>query len=579
MMLLSKRSSVSILLLLVIILPLSACAQDTMQTALQIPSKTSMTPSEIESEIANEEGNRTEEAVQLEPKNYDSLIFSALQVGKIDNIRFEDTSGLITFYEQSNFRPVWASGTFNKTGIIKDILPVLENSWTHGLNPDQYHIKTIRQHLETANSGDDYEALDLIVSDALARYGRDMSGMRVNPSVIGQRGEYWRKPLSAKAVLTYIEEAQNKVDALENLAPRGTLYKTLQQELTRLYKEEADHKKREPLKISHNLKPGEKDEAILPLRRRMGFETDPANPAHFTYDDELAASVMAFQRAHGVAQDGIVGPQTVALMNLSNEQKLKQVLANLERLRWITQNKPDRYVMVNVPSATLWAMENGQTVMEMPVVVGRQDRPTNIFTTEISGIRFNPTWTVPPTIKKDDYLPKLRKNPYYLSDRGIEIKEGSRTIDPGTINWKKKDWAEVNAMRMVQGSSASNPLGRVRVLMDNPFNIYLHDTPSKSYFQKADRALSSGCVRMERPVEFADFILKDKADWSQTKRDEILKSGKMKEIYIANKVPVYIMYQTVWMAENDRLIYGADLYQHDEKLIAELEKIGDIPPI
>lgn len=263
-------------------------------------------------------------------------------------------------------------------------------------------------------------------------------------------------------------------------------------------------------------------------------------------------------------------------MNLSNKKKLKQVLTNLERLRWVEQNKPNRYIMVNVPSATLWAVEGGEVKIEMPVVVGRPDRATNIFTTQVDGIRFNPTWTVPPTIKKDDYLPKLRKNPYYLSDRGIEIMKGNKTIDPGLIDWKNKTWSEVNAMRMVKGSGANNPLGVVRFLMNNPFNIYLHDTPNKKYFSRADRALSSGCVRLERPVELADFVLKNKEGWTQEKRKEILKAGKMRDIYMKEELPVYILYQTVWLGDNNQIIYGADIYGHDDTLMKALKEIDGI---
>ena len=253
------------------------------------------------------------------------------------------------------------------------------------------------------------------MSDALVRFGRDLSAMRVAPKAIGQKSRYWRQPLRAIDVLDFVSNHDDYASAMQSMAPQGKLYRKLQEELLRLYDTSQNNVKYKKVKIDRALVPGTTDKAILSVRRRMGFETNSKLDEHRYYDDELAAAVMSFQRAHGLKQDGIVGRQTVNLMNMTHEQKIKQVLANLQRLRWVTQNKPDRYIMVNVPSATLWAVENGDVKMEMPVVVGRTDRPTIIFSTQVDGIRFNPTWTVPPTIKKDDYLPQLRKDPYYLS--------------------------------------------------------------------------------------------------------------------------------------------------------------------
>jgi len=281
---------------------------------------------------------------------------------------------------------------------------------------------------------------------------------------------------------------------------------------------------------------------------------------------------MAFQRSQGLKADGIIGPHTVKLMNISNEEKINQILVNLERLRWIEPNKPTRYVMVNIPSATLWAVENETVKLQMPVVVGRKKRPTKSFTTTITGIRFNPTWTVPPTIKRDDYLPKLREDPYYLSDRGIELMDGVMTVDPGTIDWQEASWSDVNRMRMVQGSGSNNPLGHVRVIMNNPYGIYLHDTPDKGYFNRATRAISSGCVRMADAHAFADFVLSPNQGWSAEKRQKILSSGQQQEVRASQPLPVYLGYQTIWLGDDGQLIYGRDLYGEDQRLFKLLTR-------
>jgi murein L,D-transpeptidase YcbB/YkuD len=530
-------------------------------------------------QVSNFKGAAVEETLQAESSLLvQTGITAALQAGHLGDVKFFDAPGMKAFYEAQNFSPIWVkqSSFFGrKTKTVEAILGVFEESWTHGLNPNHYHIDVIREMMSDLKNID-YFQLDLIVSDALIRYGRDMSAMRVDPKSIGQRSRYWRKALRGIDILDFLVEHDDVETALQSIAPQGALYKKLQDELVQLYNDGKDQEKQKKIVIKDIIRPGAKGKTVLAIRERMGFYADESFDGASYYDDSLVSAVMAFQHQHGLRPDGIVGRQTAKLMNITREDKIDQILVNLERLRWVEQNKPSRYIMVNVPSATLWAVEDGEVVMEMPVVVGRPKRPTNIFSTKVTGIRYNPTWTVPPTIKRDDYLPKLKSDPYYLSDRGIELMDGGQTIDPGTIDWNNKTWAEVNAMRMVQGAGTTNPLGRVRFLMNNPFNIYLHDTTTKSYFKRANRALSSGCIRLQQPIELADFVLKPNEKWSTEKRDAILKKGKMREIYATEPLPVYILYQTVWLGARDQIVYGADIYNHDRKLLKELLKIDGI---
>jgi murein L,D-transpeptidase YcbB/YkuD len=499
----------------------------------------------------------------------------ALQVGHVRDFKFQDTSSLQNFYQKRDFKTAWI-----KTGSLRqekanDILDVLEKAWQHGLNPANYRVDDMRRLLNKMKSNDDNFELDLALSDALVRYGRDMTGMRVKPSAIGQKSKYWRKPLSGKSILNHVADSKDLRAALYGLEPQGRLYRSLQAELQKLMNAPQEEHKT-VIQIDGIIRPGTQAKSVLAIRERMGLNPDNAPRGAYTYDDDLAAAVMAFQKERGLKADGLIGPQTVNSMNLRRKDRINKILVNLERLRWMEPDRPDRYVMVNVPSAMLWAVANNKVALEMPVVVGRKKRPTKIFTTKISGIRFNPTWTVPPTIKRDDYLPKLRKDPYYLSDRGIDLMKNGRVVDPGFIDWGNKTWGEVNAMRMVQGSGSRNPLGRVRVLMYNPYNIYLHDTPSKSFFGRADRALSSGCVRMSKPQEFADFVLAQNKNWSSAKKDQIMKRGRTRDIAADNPIPVYIVYQTVWLGDRDEIVYGHDLYGEDRILLKELQKIDGI---
>lgn len=496
-------------------------------------------------------------------------ITQALENPKLGEVSLIDRPGMKAFYEARGFEAAWVEGGLFTSRKAESIVAVLEESWRHGLNPLKYHTEKLRPALENAKGIDRYE-LDLLLSDALVRYGRDLTGMRVNPKAIGQRSKYWRQPLRGIDILDYVAKSSNVRDALDQLAPQGKLYKSLQKELVTLYNTNETFD-RKPVYLKGVLRPGRASNAVRQIRERMGFNPEYAPQGINVYDDDLAQAVMAFQKAHGLKPDGIIGPQTVNLMNITREDKINQVLVNLERLRWVEPDKPSRYVMVNVPSARLWAVADNDVKLEMPVVVGRKKRPTNIFSTKVTGIRLNPTWTVPPTIKKDDYLPKLRQDPYYLSDRGIELMNGAMTVDPGTVDWTNATWTDVNQMRMVQGSGRRNPLGLVRALMNNPYNIYLHDTPSKSLFNLENRALSSGCVRMKDAEAFADFVLEPNKNWSQERKERLFARGKQIDIIAEQPLPVYILYQTVWLGEKGQLVYGHDIYGHDQTLFDALK--------
>lgn len=507
----------------------------------------------------------------------EASMIQAFEAGRLEELKLRDEEALKRFYEARNYAPAWLATGFLTERKADKILEVLENSWRHGLNPTSYRVSEIKALMD--QGGDDMaHQLDLILSDALVRYGRDLSGMRVDPRAIGQRAKYWRQPLAPLDILNHVATHTNTQEALKGLAPAGDLYERLQSELVTLYKTNPDSAEFKAISVNGLLKPGMSNKAVLSVRERLGYDSNFAPQGAYFYDDELASSVMAFQRAQGVKPDGIIGPQTIKLMNITRDDRIHQILVNLERLRWVEPNKPERYVMVNVPSATLWAVSNNKVELEMPVVVGRPERATNIFTTQITGIRFNPRWTVPPTIKRDDYLPKLRKDPYYLSDRGIELVDrDNMTVDPGLIDWQEKTWSEVNQMRMVQGSGSQNPLGLVRVIMENPFNIYLHDTPTKSYFKRTNRALSSGCVRMSEPQKLADFVLAPNDNWSQERKDQIMAAGKERNISAQKPLPVYILYQTVWLGDQGQIVYGQDIYDQDNKLLKELKKVDGLP--
>lgn len=499
-------------------------------------------------------------------------LIQALNSNVVEGKRLRDIEGMREFYKESGFTPLWLTRDGQPDDTAATALKSLEVSWTHGLNPLTYHVELIRGVLEQKRSMTPYD-FEMLLSDAVIRYGRDLTGMRVTPASVGQSSHYWQPPMRGHDILVWVAKNRGDVKgALEKLAPQGRLYQKLRRNLVHTLSE-TDGQSRPPVRINGLLKPGQYHDAVPVIRSYLGVSTIPPEGAAY-YDDGLAQRVMAYQDEHGMAADGIIGPSTQKILNLSRMDKINQLVANLERQRWMDRVKPDKYVMVNIPSATLWAVENGRTAIQMKVIVGKETRPTNSFKTTINGVRFNPTWTVPPTIKREDYLPKLAEDPEYLSKRGIDIIYDGKTVDPTTVDWATLPWEQARNLTMRQSGGPTNPLGRIRILMPNNYNIYLHDTNDRTVFARNMRTLSSGCIRIEKPEQLANFILSENENWSDQKMQELLDAGKMRDIAAQDKIPVYLVYNTVWEKSGGRLVYGYDLYGQDDQLMGVIRQIN-----
>ncbi len=502
--------------------------------------------------------------------------------GRIQGVRLGDPAALRQFYDSRENVSFWldSKGELNERARV--LVSALEESWTHGLNPARYHPDEITALLE-ARFFRKSDQIDILLSDAFVKYAQDLSGMRVDPEVVKQRAEFWRAAPDASSLLS---EALAKKDAfasyLRDFAPQDKLYQRLRGELVDLVSQGPEpYLDVLPITFSgYMVFPGNVHKDIRKLRVRFGVSDDPSS-GNVTYDEDLVARVMALQKANRLEPDGVIGEKTLQVINTTRETKIRQVVANLERLRWLERDKPARYVLVNLPSQRLWAIENGRVSLEMDVIVGKTWRPSRSFVTEIRGVRVNPDWTVPPTIKSVDMVNKMKKDPNYLTEKGIRILKGygrnAESIDPASIDWHTVGWRTLNGLRMVMDPGPENPLGRIRLLMPNRYNMYLHDTDKPEYFEKPDRTLSSGCIRMSKPVEMAHFVMKGTEDWSDARLQELLGAGEKTDLRAHARLPVYITYLTMWLDEKGQLVYGIDIYKRDPKLVEALRQAGNVP--
>lgn len=498
--------------------------------------------------------------------------------GALGGHKLSDKAAIKAFYESRDYKPYWTDSRRNLER-TRAVAALLQDSWTQGLNPDEYHVDEISALL---NSDDrDEDRLEMLMTDAVGRYGRDMSGMRVSAAAANETAKYWRQPLAYGEILSRISQTENPEGVLEDLTPKGAFYNRLREELITLNRERSQYDSILPIRLTgKSFYPGDRSGDVPALRTRLGVTYDPDNGSENFYDDKTASAVMNFQREHGLDADGVIGSKTLSLLNRGTREQIEQVIANMERLRWMDDKKPERYILVNIPSQRLWAVEDGEVVHEMDVIVGKPERQTKAFKAEVQGIRFNPKWNVPMGIKVKDFLPKLREDPNYLAQKGIEIYQGSgsarRTIDGTEIDWANMSRADMGKLTMVQQQGANNALGRIRVLMPNDYDIYLHDTNAPEYFGKAKRTLSSGCVRMSHPEDIARFVLSHNEGWSDEKMEKVLNRGATAEVMAQQPFPVYIVYQTMWLDADGRLVYGDDVYKRDRRLLKVLADAGSL---
>ena len=306
------------------------------------------------------------------------------------------------------------------------------------------------------------------------------------------------------------------------------------------------------------------DEALTPVETVAG-ETVAVDS--LLYTDELAAAVKAFQQDHYLEDDGIVGPATLRELNITPEQRLMQVRVNLERLRWLDKLLEPTMLVVDIAGARLLYFRDGDIVWRTRTQVGTVRRQTPLLKSRITHLTINPTWTVPPTILREDKLPAIRRDIGYLARSNMSVLDyNGNVLDPYSVNWQSP-----SGIMLRQGPGPSNALGLVAIRFANPFTVYLHDTPSQHLFGRATRTVSSGCVRVEDAQRLVDHLLFAATAQERQRIEQIQASGKTRNVNLPQPVPVLLAYWTVEVDMDNRLRFRSDNYEHDAKVAAALQ--------
>jgi murein L,D-transpeptidase YcbB/YkuD len=452
----------------------------------------------------------------------------------------------------------------------QSLLTALAASDLEGLNPRDYNVEALT-NLPPLNelAGEARVDADLDLTDALLRYIYHLRFGKVNPAIYDPTWNFPRRVrnIDPIAALSEMFGTNDFAEALASYSPKSPLYRGLKAQLAR-YRAIAASGGWPLVDTKSVLKPGATDPSVRVLRQRLareGFVV--SDPESSSYDAPLEEVVRQFQRQNGLGDDGVIGARTLSALNTTPEARVDQIRVNLERLRWIEGARTSRFLAINIAGFEAHLIEDGRSVWSARVVVGMSYRRTPVFVADMKYVVFNPDWTVPPTILRDDVLPALKKDPAYLTQKHMEVidRNGS-PIDPATIDWRRYPASPFPYMiRQVPGPW--NVLGRVKFMFPNPNFVFLHDTPSRQLFEKPERTFSSGCIRIERPFELVQLLL---PDWDAERVDEVLWRGAQTTVRLPQPVPVLVVYLTSLALQDGTVRFYRDIYQRDGSVLTAL---------
>ena len=445
-------------------------------------------------------------------------------------------------------------------------LEFIADAASHGLNPNDYHHDLLQQ-LEPELNESDAHLFDLILSDGLLKLIRDMSVGRLDPGVVDPKWSIPRASFNATAFLQHALSTNNFKASLSSLIPVSQQYLQLKAAAER-YQHHIKLGGWQKIPATPTLRIGDEHINISAIRDRLSFDDASINRTRPSkrnyYDKELEQVIKQFQRRHSLDADGIIGPATLRAMNVSAIERLQQININLERLRWLPNDLGDRYIMVNLANYRLTAIEDDQVKLNMRVIVGKTKRSTPSFSSQMTHIVLNPKWYVPNKLARKDLLPRQQASSGYFERYNFRVfnyEDGIKTeINPNSVDWKALSEHDF-PYSLVQDPGKKNALGQLKFILPNPWKIYLHDTPSKSLFNKNQRNFSSGCIRVEDPLALAGFSLG--RNNMQHPLLDIISSNENYSAKLEQPLSVYAIYATVWLNENE-VMFSPDSYQRDQ---------------
>lgn len=496
---------------------------------------------------------------------------------EVDNENLLRDKELHLFYVNRFYDPAWfIRNSFSNNGF--DLLNYIRQVGQQGLQPNDYHLYLIEEYFKkvlssTAPDTTDMIKLDVLLTDAFLLLGSHLYYGKVDPENEGANWKMQRKDPELRLDLK-LEEAlmENEVEhELNMLAPGYRSYWMMKEELAFFLK--LDEQLWPVIFSDKAVKPGDSSQIVPKIRERLiKLRYKLSDSVSIIIDNELEEQLKMFQNDWGLNADGVLGKTTLEYLNCLPLKLMGQLKVNMERFRWLPPQMTRKHIIVNIANFKLDLIVGADTLISMRAVVGQETKRTPVFNESMTYIVFSPAWTVPNTILKEEVIPQLLKGPAYLTKKNMKLFRN----DGSELAYSDVDWStisESNFPYMVrQDPGPGNALGRVKFMFPNNYNVYIHDTPSKSFFARDARAVSHGCIRVEDPFDLAVLLLSDEPEWTPDNIRTAMQQPKEQTVLLKVPVDVMVIYLTAWTDGKDRIQFRNDVYKSDEKVLVALNQ-------
>lgn len=501
-------------------------------------------------------------------------------------------SVLLTFYSERAFLPGWSSAQ-QPTCKARELQYLIRQAGFDGLVPEDYHLESLTTLFDKDMEGSslserELALLDILLSDAFLMYAHHLYKGKVHPEHLNGIWDIQTKQ-TEPSVLGRLNRAlsgNHVKEELLSLRPKLLIYERMRLSMKKFHGMEKTYEDKNwmPLSIEESLEVNQRNEQVSRIREKLILWKDLASYPVIAekrdfYDSTMAEGVKKFQVRNGLQPDGVLGRATLEALNQRPQQLMDKLAVNMERLRWLPDTTLHEFILVNIANYSLDLIRDRDTLLHSNVIVGKSYRKTPVFNAIMSYLVFSPTWTLPPTILKNDVLPAIRKNIHYLAQKNMRvINHSGQEINPNSVDWQQIN-GENFPYLIRQNPGPQNSLGMVKFMFPNTYSVYIHDTPSRELFYREDRALSSGCIRIQKPFELAQLLLNDQPLWSDERIRSAMKQKTEQIVRLNRKIPVIILYLTFWTDSNNRETIRRDIYDRDIELLKLLRApltIGDV---
>jgi L,D-transpeptidase YcbB len=506
---------------------------------------------------------------------------------RIGGEKFHSIEYVSNLYAKNDYKPFWT-----EPGYVENAINGIKGSFEDGLQPEDYHLEAIlslQSEIATMKSDkvgkvvkvvevvevEKMAELDLLLTDGVIFYADHLLYGKIDPVDLFPTWNFGFAPIPDLNASTFSEYITNHEipSRLRNLRPDMPMYDTLLAILAR-YRDIAANGGWQAVLAGGKIEPGDKDSRISAIRKRLlitGELSVPDSVNSNLYDPMLEKDIKAFQAAHALDADGIIGAGTFRELNVPVEARIGALRINLERVRWVAGNLPESYIIVNIAAFWMIMVKDSKIVHSASVVVGKPLNKTPIFRDKMRYIELNPTWMQPTSIVKNETVPSMKKDSAYLQKNHLELLDlKGNPVPDSSIDLKKLSASHFPYL-VRQEPGPWNALGAVKFMFPNKYDIYLHDTPSKSLFSRGSRAFSHGCIRVDKPVDLAVKLLEG-TEYDRKKINEVIATRVTTRVNLAEPIDILLLYWTCGIDKNGKLFFVPDIYERDPSVLRELDK-------